>query len=31
MPRNIQRMSKVTNVMMNFTREGEYLLVMKLQ
>lgn len=31
MPRYFQRLSKVANVMLNFTREGEYLLVMKLQ
>ncbi|HQU35988.1 MAG: hypothetical protein CNIPEHKO_02011 [Anaerolineales bacterium] len=31
MPRYFQRLSKVANVMLNFTREGEFLLVMKLQ
>ena len=31
MPRYFQRLSKVANVMMSFAREGEKLLVMKLQ
>ena len=31
MPRYFQRLSKVANVMMSFAREGERLLVMKLQ
>lgn len=31
MPRYFQRLSKVANVMMTFAREGEHLLVMKLQ
>ncbi len=31
MPRYFQRLSKVANVMLSFAREGEHLLVMKLQ